>query len=183
MFVWAALSASAFGQGAAVEEIDRHDLQELEHAKQQMADQVNSLNQLNPLSNDNALTPGGQVRLDPSKLPPQLQFLAPVLANEHVMKRTQAIATLSQDPKFKKSAEAIVANENLKWMYVGFVVVFVLYLLIKSRVLAATDRFLVRLILRLALVPVFFGGIFLVAYGVLGQPVVDVLTLFYKGMV
>lgn len=167
-------------------EFDDPDLKELEREKQKALEQVNTLNQLNPLNTGGVPLAGGATgeagKIDTSKLPPQLKWVVPLLQNDQIQKRSRAFVAVAQDAAFQKNADLIMKNPNLNWMFGGYVIVFVMYLIVKSRVLAASDRFLVRLMLRLALVPVLFGGLFLVAYGVLGQPIVEVMTIMAKGL-
>lgn len=184
-----ALLALVTFQAQAQNAFEDPDLRELEQQKQKALEQVNTLNQLNPLNpaavTNNPIAGGatGEAgKIDVSKLPPQLQWVVPMLQNEQVQKKSRAFVGIAQDSAFQKNADLIMKNPNLNWMFGGFVVVFVLYLLIKSRVLAASDRFLVRMMLRLVLVPVLFGGLFLVAYGVLGQPIIEVMMIAARGM-
>jgi hypothetical protein len=87
--------------------------------------------------------------------------------------QAQKAVALIQDPAWQKNAQAVVNSPNLKWLYAGLLIVTVLYILLKRRVLAATDRWWAQILLRLGLAVVYFLGLFVASYLVLGQPVIE----------
>lgn len=88
----------------------------------------------------------------------------------------------AHEPEFQKAAVEIQKNQNLKWMYLGLLFYFGACIVIRRWWLAATDRFLMRLVLRAGLSLVFMGGSFLVSYVVLGQPLLVVLMAFARAV-
>jgi hypothetical protein len=162
---------------SAHDEVEQKELDKLVEDKQKFADQINTVNQMNPLLDTAS---GLQLNIDASKLPKQAQWIVPILNDPKVQKSARKFVVLAQNPSFAKNSQKIVQNENLNWLYGGLVAAFVVYFLLKRKVLAATDRWWMRLILRLCLVPVFFGLQALVAYAVLGQPIVELFLSAYK---
>ena len=153
----------------SADEADQKELQELVDAKKKMGDQYNSLNQFNPLSNTKMGSAEAQA------LPPQLKFLQTLMSNKAFMDRVMKMSSLMTQEGLQADAKTLVGNPNLKFMYGSFGVVFVLYFLLKRRVMAATDRLWLRMALRLGMAGIFFLSLFLVAYGFLGQPLVRVI--------
>lgn len=154
------IACSSFGQ--AIEPKASTQSAQAEQINQQAVDALQS----HPQSN---------FQMDWDRVPRQLQWLRPILDNQKVMSRAQRLIALIENPAFQANSRKIVDNPNLKWLYVGLGIVFVSYLLLKRRVLAATDRWLIRGMLRLASMAVFFVGIFVVSYAVLGQPLVYIV--------
>ena len=153
----------------SAEDADQKELQDLIDSKKKMGDQYNSLNQFNPLSNTKMGSAEAQA------LPPQLKFLQTLMSNKAFMDRVMKMSSLMTQEGLQADAKTLVGNPDLKFMYGGFGVVFVLYFLLKRRVMAATDRLWLRMLLRLGMAGIFFLSLFLVAYGFLGQPLVRVI--------
>ncbi|MEW6056161.1 MAG: hypothetical protein AB1540_06065 [Bdellovibrionota bacterium] len=148
---------------------DQGMIDRLVENKEKASDHYKALNQINPMSE----VPFGNQASD--NLPEKLKWLKPVLENKTVIERAKKIVSVVYDPEVQKSGRAIADNPNLKWLYVGLGVVFVSYFLLKRRVLAATDRMMVRALLRLTMFVVFLLSLFTVSYGILGQPLIGML--------
>ena len=123
-----------------------------------------------------------EITFDPSRLPTQMQWATPYLQNPQIQARARSIFTLMHDAKMQSNVQSIVKNPSKKWMYVGFALVTIVYLLVRARVLAATDRWYMRFLIRLLMMPIFLGGLLLVAYGILGQPIVELSFAIFKIM-
>ena len=160
LMMFLAMASFAQDQGAQVSQ-EQKDIEELQQARQEQ--------QAMP-----------ELRFDPSKIPAQLQWIVPHLEKPEVQARARAVFQLTQDSTMQAHMTSVSKNPNLKWMYVGFAVVTFLFMLLRSRVLAATDRWYMRLFLRLLLTPVLMGGLLLVSYGVLGQSLVELSLALFK---
>jgi hypothetical protein len=174
--LFAAALGSAFAQDKeerprTVQEVDQQDLEELEAARKRVADQYQQLNAMNPLS-----TSGPSLSdLDPAKLPPQLKWVGEILAKPELQEGRKRLLQVVSDPTIQKSAGDIYTNPNLKWLGGALLAFVIFYVIIKSRILAVTDRWWVKLLLRLSLICCFYLGAFLIGYGFLGQSLVHVL--------
>jgi hypothetical protein len=174
--LFAVALGSAFAQDKeerprTVQEVDQQDLEELEAARKRVSDQYQQLNTMNPLS----MSGPSLSDLDPSKLPPQLKWVGEILAKPELQEGRKRLMQVVTDPTIQKSAGSIYSNPNLKWLGCALLAFVIFYAIVKYKVLAASDRWWVRLLLRLALICCFYLGAFLIGYGFLGQALVHVL--------
>ncbi|HRK01857.1 MAG TPA: hypothetical protein PLH57_04275 [Oligoflexia bacterium] len=166
-------SAPLGAEGSSEQEL----VGELQSAREAAKAKVEQLNQLNPLvkppeqemqTTDEAIAPGvaGSVQTAIENSP---QLKARVLA----------LVEATRSERFVRASHAIINSPNLRWFY-GFVIAsFFIFIWIRRRVLAGTDRFLVRIFLKAG-----FGGLFVVAlvalaFACFGQAAFDVLSVLW----
>lgn len=158
-------------------------LGELLHEQERMVEQYEAIDVFKKVPGGNSTSVMRPGSIDLSALPEHLRWLAGLVQHPAVAERARRFRVIIDDPAFQRDAEAVTRNPNFKWLYVGFGAIVVVYLALKARVLAATDKWWLRILLRLALLPVFFFGIFLVMYGVLGKPFFTILWAVEKILV
>ena len=123
----------------------------------------------------------GQMQVDDKgniMLPPAAEKMKELMSHPLIGPRLMKMGKAASDPEFTKAAMSITKNPRLKWMYGILLVYIIAYMLLKRRLLAATDRFLPRLMIRMALFGFFFLGYFLIGYGILGEPFLKVVSVF-----
>lgn len=171
---------------------DDPDTAALIEQQKRMADQYGKLNAMNPMSVDS--TSGGTglfafdaskidfSQLDPNNLPEKLRWIVPWLKKPAIGDRVKKLATIFATPEMQQASKELAQNKRRNWLFPLFLAYAAVYWLLKRWVLAATDRFLVRVFLRLVLWFVFLTGQFLITYTILGQPLIKVLLAFKQAI-
>lgn len=124
---------------------------------------------------------------EPARIPESLAQLRRV--DEFVKSSAlgPAIARLQQktlgvilQPQFLKDAQALQKNPRRNWVVPGVLLFYLLYWRLKKRVMVASDRIVVLALLHPPLWAIFWGGLFLVVYLILGQPFLNIMIALFS---
>lgn len=172
------LSGQAPGAAAVDSGLDP-DIEDLMKRQKRMQEQVEQLNKMNPLATDVKAT----APVDVSKLPKNAQWLGEFMNKPSVRARAQNMAALAGDAEFGESIKSIGTNPNVKYLSVASLAIIVLFFFIKRRALAATDRLLLKLVIRLSVFALFVSSLLLASYMMLGKPFVTVVVKLAKAVI
>ena len=154
---------------------DQNGVDELIENRKKVLQQVEGLNQLNPLSNKSVSIENMPTELNVQTLPPGFQKIAPILKSEYV----QRVIKKLQNPKLVALMPSLIGHPQLKALGIALFVLFLFFRMIKKRVLAATDRLIPRIFARLSLTLLFSVIYLTVMVLVLGEPFVEFIKIFY----